>query len=383
MERITVNHLTPWDGRRYIQTLLVAALCTALFGCGGLPVLPPSASQTERLSYLSVNVERVLARQQDAEAPGVAVIVVKDGKVVLSLAKGMADISKRAAIDVQTVFDVASVSKSITAIAVMQLVEQGKLSLDDSILKWLPELPASWHGITVHHLLSQQSGIPDITRVNPQAFRAFDGMSNAEIIKQFANDTPLKFPPGSQAEYTNINYTILAEVVGRASGKGYGRYLHEQVFAPAGMSSTFLHGEALPPNTKVALNFARTSKTYGIDLATLGATGIFSSATDMTALLESLLAGKLVSHASLRTMTQPQSVRSIINSRYGYGFFVQEGKAPMTLFAHTGELDSYRSFLRVNVDKRVHYIVLSNGGKAGYAVVSNIVAVIQATYEND
>ena len=370
--------------KQYCVALLVAVLGAALPGCASTPpALPAAATPAERQIFLATGVARVLARQQDAQAPGVAVIVVKDGKVVLSLAKGMADLGKHAAIEPQTVFDVASLSKSITAIAIMQLVERGKVSLNDSILAWLPELPAAWRDVTIHHLLSHQSGIADITRVSLNAFNAFDGMSNAALIKRYAGAGPLKFPPGSQAEYANINYIFLAEVIGRASGQGYGPYLHEHVFAPANMGSTFLHGEVVPASAKVALNFARTSRSYGIDLATVGATGIFSSVTDMAALLDSLLAGKLVSLATLRTMTQPQSVSTVMQSRYGYGFFIPADKAPMTVFAHTGEVDGYRSFLRVNVSNGVHYVVLSNGGEADSAVMNNIVATIQDAYDRD
>lgn len=378
-----MNQTVHTVGRRYSLALLIAVLGAFLPGCSSIPVLPPAAAQAERQSFLAVGVERVLARQQDLRAPGVAVVVVKDGRVVLSLGKGMADIGQQVPIDAQTVFDLASASKSITAIAAMQLVERGKLSLDDSILKWLPELPASWHGVTVHQLLSQQSGIADITRMDLKTVNTFDGMSNADFIKQFAGTTALKFAPGSQAEYTNTNYILLAEIIGRASGQGYGPYLHEHVFAPAGMRSTFLHGETTPAAARVALNFGNTSRTYGIDIATLGATGVFSSVTDMAALIGSLLAGKLVSLTSLRTMTQPQSGNPVVQSPYGYGFFVPAGKAPMTVFAHTGTLDGYQSFLRVNVDKGVHYVVLSNGGEAGYAVVNNIVAIIQEAYDRD
>lgn len=365
--------------------VLAIVLSAGLPGCASVhgPQVPAAATQAKRQAFLATAVASVLARQQAEDAPGVAAIVVKDGKVVLSIAKGMADIARQTAIDQETVFDIASVSKSITAIAAMRLVEQGRLSLDDSILKWLPGLPAAWRGVTVHHLLSHQSGIADITRVSLKQFSAFNGMDNAALMTRYAGAPALSFTPGSRAEYTNTNYIFLAEVIGRASGQGYGPYLRQHVFAPAGMGSTFLHGETAPASAKVALNYARTSRSYGIDLATLGATGIFSSASDMAALLDSLLAGKLVSPATLRTMTQQQSIGPVVQSRYGYGFFVPAGSAPMTVFAHTGELDGYRSFLRVNVSKGVHYVVLSNGGEAGYAVVNNIVAAIQQAFERD
>ena len=368
--------------------VLAAALGAGLPACTsmpapGFPALPATASAGERAAFLAAAVDGVLARQQDPRAPGVSVVVVKDGKVVLRRAKGMADLGKQIAIDAHTVFEVGSLSKALTAIAAMQLVERGKLSLHDSILTWLPELPAGWQGVTVHHLLSQQSGIADITHVAAKQFAAFDGMSNAGLIERYKTADGLKFAPGSQAEYANTNYILLAEVIGRASGQGYGAYLHEHVFAPAGMQSSFLHGEAAPASVKVALNFARSAHTYGIDVATLGATGVISSATDMAGLLEALLAGRLVSIASLRTMTQAQSSGAVLNARYGYGFFVVPGMAPLTMFAHTGELDGYRAYLRVNVSKGVYYVVLTNGGNAGDAVVHNIVAAVQQAYERD
>jgi D-alanyl-D-alanine carboxypeptidase len=369
----------------FSKFLSVLLLSYGLAGCS-LPTLPRTASASEREVFVHEWVDRTLARQQAANAPGVALLIVKDGKIVVTRSKGMADATHP--IDENTVFDLASVSKPMTAIAIMQLCERQLLALDDSVLKWLPELPADWKDVTIHYLLSHQSGVPDPIQVKLTQYRGLNGVTNIELIRRW-HDVPLEFHPGSKTEYSNGNYVLLAEIISRVSGQSYSTYLKQYIFEPAGMRQTFVVGDKIGDSGHLALAYARTTKIYGIDLELQGATGIYSSVYDVCRLIDSLLAGRLISHDSLLAMTRPEVDHPLWaddpdhQAFYGYGFFVQPGNPPLSMFAHTGDMDGYRSYLRVNVAKGVYYIILGNAGKKSWPVIKNLAAVVQMAYERD
>lgn len=363
-------------GRRF--RTLIFSLSTVLSGCASTPSLPETATLAERQAFMVGWTDKVLAEQQDNASAGVAIIVVKDGRVVLSRAKGMADRLRRLPITEHTVFEIASLTKPITAIAVMQLTECGKLRLSDTIGRWLPQLPGNWHEITVRELLTHQSGLPDATSGKIGSVQLIDGMRNPEFLAR--NGGALVFAPGTNAKYNNVNYIVLAEIIERASGQTYGAYLHEHIFAPAGMRDTVLRSEGVPDN--LALNYGVTTKIFGVDWATEGAAGIYSSVADLALLVEHLLGGKLVGLDTLRAMTERQSAYAVEDGFYGYGFFVRPHDAPMRFFTHTGDMDGYRGLLRVNVSKSVYYIALSNS-RHSWKVANNLLAVVQLAYDHD
>lgn len=380
---MATNDCAVKKGRWAASMLIGAALAAGLSACGGGTSAPPAnATAPEKEQYLNSTVDAVLARAQPATAAGLSILVVKDGKQVYQRSKGLARVEGRVALNAQSVFELASLSKPITAIAIMQLREKGLLSLDDSVLKWLPQLPPSWSGVTIHHLLSQQSGIPDYMTGMPTSMAStLDGFDSASLMRLFAANGGLKFAPGASAEYTNSNFVLLAEIVVRASGMGFGAYLQAHVFKPVGMQSTYLFDDAVRPPVSVALNFGTGSKTFGFTLATYGPTGIFSSVADLKLMVDALLAGELVTLDSLALMTTPQSPFPVVSSTYGYGFFVRPGSKPLSLFAHSGNLDGYRNILRINKERGVYYIILSNGGDATEKVTSEVLGILQALYE--
>ena len=362
---------------------ILAAGLSACGGGGGAGAAPAgNASAAEKEQYLNVQLDGLLARSQAATSAGLSILVVKDGKHVYQRSKGLARLDGQVPLSERTVFELASLSKPITAIAIMQLRETGVLALQDSVLKWLPELPPSWGGVTIHHLLSQQSGVPDYMTGIPVGMAAMlDGFDSASLFRMFAANSSLQFAPGSRAEYTNSNYVLLGEIVARASGMAYGPYLKAHVFQPAGMQSTYVFDDADRPPVSLALNFGTSSKTYGFTLATHGPTGIFSSTADMGLLVDALLAGKLVSTDSLALMTRPQSAYRVFDAAYGYGFFVLPGSQSLSMFAHSGDLDGYRNRLRINQERGVYYVILSNGGDATEKLTDDILGIVQPLYE--
>lgn len=330
--------------------------------------------------YLGSRIDEVLARSQPAGSAGISLLVVKDGQTAYRRSMGLARTEGAIAIGEGSVFELASLSKTFTAIAVMQLVERAQLRLDDPVTLWLPALPASWRGMTIHHLLSHQSGIADyINGIPISAAATLDGIDNGAVLRQAAGST-LKFLPGNDADYSNTNYVLLAQIVAAASGQRFADYVRKNIFEPASLTSTFSHTETIGPQTTLALNYASTDKVFGARLDTEGPTGIRSTTADLRLLIEALLTGKLVSPASLAQMTRPQSPYAVLGTGYGYGFQVSPGAQPLTVFEHSGTLDGYRNQMHIDKTRGFYYILLSNGGDASAKILREVEGIILPLY---
>lgn len=367
-------------GQRLVGLWMVVL---ALSGCASLWRAQPSVPASERQVQLENRIDGVLRELQKASQPGLSIAVIKEGQVVYSRSKGLADSNRGEAITGDTAFELASVAKPITALAVMRLVEREQVSLQDSILKWLPELPETWRSITVHHLLSNQSGIPDYMMNVPRSQAGLlDGLDNATVLHRLATQSRLDFPAGLRTAYSSSNFVVLAEIVERASGRRFAQYLHEQIFEPLGMHSSFVFGAEPAAGVAVALNHALYTTTDGITLATVGPTGIFSSTADMVRLVDGLLDGKLVALDTLRVMTTVQSPQPLKpgGAWYGYGWLLPPEGRPMTLFAHNGQKDSFRSILRIDYERNMYFLVLSNGGDASQQVIDAVNRAVIETY---
>ncbi|MBC7703869.1 MAG: beta-lactamase family protein [Rhodoferax sp.] len=333
---------------------------------------------------MTSRIDEILQSQQDPQAPGISILLRKNGVLIYDNGKGVADAAQGAQITSATVFQLASVTKPITAIAVMQLVEAGRLSLDDSVLRWLSGLPASWSAITVRHLLAHRSGVPDyVVNVPVAQIPLLDGLTNEGLLQRFSLDARLDFSPGSAAAYSGSNYVLLAEIIARATGQRYADYLRERIFEPLGMRSTFVSGAAVPANISLALNRATQTTTWGIHLLTMGDMGIFSSVTDLDLLLRAFRAGQLVSAASVQAMTVAQSGEAINKGGefYGFGWVVPGNISQPTVFAHSGQMDGFRSLVRINQQQDMELVMLSNGGEATLQVMNAVRGAVQQIYE--
>ena len=180
----------------------------------------------------------VAAAGVNADTPGGAVMVIQAGRILHWAAYGLADIERRVPNTPHTIFRLASITKSFTALAIMMLAEEGKLAYDDPVARHLPELARLGDAVTIRRLLHHTSGLPDpalhvlLAAQNPMP-------SNADQLALLAETGELLFPPGDRFRYGNMAYEILASVVERLSGQSYDAFLQQRVFGPLGMTSTF------------------------------------------------------------------------------------------------------------------------------------------------
>ena len=375
------NAVPQW---RMVCAVLSALACGVWSSPSIATDITPNASKTERIAVFSENVDKILRQLHTKQGPGLAVWVELEGEVIYKNWGGLAHREQRIPIDGDTAFELASAAKPMTAAAVMQLADNGVLSLEDSVLKWLPELPAEWADITVGHLLAQRAGVPDYMRqINASSLMELDGLTNDKLLQRWRRDPRLNFQPGTQVQYSNSNYVLLAEIVAKACGASFGECLRQRMFEPLGMVRSRVESDEQGQGETLALNYAATKRTKGIQLRTEGPTGIYSSLSDMALWLRAYQDGQIVSAANQARMTRPASSISAFENgdSYGLGWVLSSDKPAHGAYAHAGQKDGYRTLVRVNPYYRVNYILLSNGGDLVQPVTNEVHYWIKELFE--
>lgn len=284
-------------------------------------------------------VEFVRAAEREFGFSG-AVLAGRDGKVIAAVAVGKVGDGSDKPLTVSSLFELASCTKSFTAIAVMKLVEDGKLQLDDSIAKHLPGVPESCRAITVRHLLQHTSGIPGTNSRGT-------GTDLAAVLPMFLEGGP-RTPPGEKHEYWNQGYALLSEVIARASGKSYMRYLRDKIFKPAGMKHTCFTGNRPPRGVLVATGKSQSGRDrsalehpygeYGFQYRGMG--GIVTNIIDLWKWDRALADGKLLKTESIAEMTRPG------DQGYALGWRVAKLEDGSTVHEHTGSVRGFLASLR-------------------------------------
>src|SRR6266550_1403019 len=206
------------------------AVAIALLVTFGAPV-PGKADKID--DYVTAKIKRL-------HVPGASLAIVRDGHITKAQGYGFANLELRSPATKETVYEIGSTSKQFTATAIMMLVEEGKVRLDDTITKFFPEAPQAWRSITIRHLLTHTSGIPDYTD------GTFDYRKDytEDQLARFAYGLTPEFPAGSRWNYSNTGYLLLGVVVRKVSGRFYGDVLADRVFKPLGMTTTRIISEA-------------------------------------------------------------------------------------------------------------------------------------------
>jgi D-alanyl-D-alanine carboxypeptidase len=261
--------------------------------------------------------------------PGLALVVSKDGKVVKTGAYGRANLETESPVTRESVFELASLTKQFTAAAVMLLVRDGKVRLDDPLSAYVANTPESWKTITVRHLLTHTAGFPDQFPEEREGTYLMDD-STANMFATVAG-TPLLFPPGTRAQYSDPGYFLLGMVIERASGKPYGTFLAERFFKPLGMTSSHVIDQWAIVKNRVAGYTMREGKLlngrrdWQVELPSHY--GVMSTIDDMARWEAALAAGTLLDRASLDQMWKPARLADgrqalVFGSAYGFGWML-------------------------------------------------------------
>jgi CubicO group peptidase (beta-lactamase class C family) len=301
-------------------------------------------------------VEDYLKRKQ---IPGCAVMVRHDGKVVLAAGYGIANLEHGVRVTPQTVFQSGSLGKQFTAMAVMLLVEEKKLGLDDPVAKYL-KVPDTWSGITVRHLLTQTSGLGDY----PENFSLQQDHSE-EDLRQMITTQPLVFAPGEKWSYSNLGYVSLGILIHEVSGEFYGDFLQRCVFGPLAMKNTRIISEAdIIPNRAAGYRLKdgvlKNQDWVAPSVNTTADGSLYLTAEDMAKWAEALETEKLLSHASFEQMWTPVRLNSGSTAPYGFGWGVTKTKSGHRLLEHGGAWQGFASYIARYPDDHLTVAVFCN-----------------------
>lgn len=330
-----------------------------------LSVGPLAVAQTDSQQATAIN-GLVTSYVSDHHVPGMSVSVIDRGRVILAQGYGLADVENSVPATADTVYRIASISKSITATAAMKLVEAGKLDLDVPIQKYCPDFPQKPWPITTRELLSHQSGIRDY-RNEEESINTRHYTSIREALTQFAGD-PLEFEPGTKMQYTSYGYIVLGCVIEGASGTSYDRYMHQAIFEPAQMPATRLDDVfAIIPHRARGYKISASGELQNsvfVDVSNKPpGSGINSSAKDMGNFIAALYAAKLVPKAVLDQMLTPATTRDKKPTIYGRGFF---RGGPIGTYrglqeaGHGGDQQGVSSVLYLLPERQFGVVILSN-----------------------
>ena len=333
-------------GRRWLALWL---LVVSLIGGG-------SAARADALD------EYVQAQMVRQHVPGLALAVVQNGRVVAEKGYGLADVERGVPVTPETVFEIGSITKQFTATAILMLVEQGKVRLDDRITRALPGLPDAWHAVTVRQLLSHTSGIPDFEAIlGYGAYR--NVMTSAQIIA-LAAGRGLEFTPGTRWNYSNTGYYLLTMLLEKASGETYAQFVQSHILTPLGMTHTRSSepSDIIPHRAAgYAYENGRLENRDPMQPSASGGAGMLVSTVGDLVKWDGALANQtLLKKSNYAQMWADVPLADGTPSGYGFGWFV----APMhghRSQEHSGGTAGFTSDIRRLPDAGVTVIVLTNG----------------------
>lgn len=292
-----------------------------------------------------------------------AVLVAKDGAILFDRGYGSANLEWKIPNDGDTRFRLGSLTKQFTAAAILLLQERGKLDLDTPIKAWIPTAPAAWDRITIRHLLTHTSGIPNFTSFDDYEKQKTLPTTLDAVIARF-RDKPLDFQPGEQWSYSNSGYLVLTAIVEKASGKSYAAFLTNNIFKPLGMADTGYDSHAaIIPHRAAGYAPGATGPVNAdyIDMTIpQGAGALYSTTHDLLKWETGLYGGKLLKPASLAAFATP------FKNNYAFGVGVVRNDAG-TLISHSGGIEGFNTWLGYDPDRHLAVAVLANlnGGAPG------------------
>lgn len=333
------------------------AVAEALLKAGADPNLPMPAP--EKL------VDLIFHRAIRKDGPGAAVAVIRNGTVVYQNGYGLAHLEYDVPITPATVFHVASVSKQFTAFAIVLLAQEGKLSLDDDIRKYLPEMPDFGKTITLRHLLYHTSGLRDQWELLAMAgWRLDDVITKEHILKMIRHEKELNFDPGAEHLYCNTGYTLLAEIVARVSGQSFRDYTQTHIFQPLHMPHTLFHDDHEQIVKNRAYSYAPQGdgfKASVLSYANAGATSLFTTVEDLAQWIENFEDARVGGRAAIRQMLKPGVLNNGKKLDYACGLALGKYRGLRTI-GHGGADAGFRSDIVWFPDQRFGVAVLSNLG---------------------
>jgi CubicO group peptidase (beta-lactamase class C family) len=339
---------------------------TLLFALAASAQSPPSADRIDNYIHSEMQRQRI---------PGLSLLVARDGKIVRAQGYGLANVELQVPVKPETVFQSGSVGKQFTSTAVMMLVEEGKIKLDDSITKYLKGAPATWEQVTIRELLSHTAGFTDY----PKNFDFHKDYTEAQLLK-IVEGMPLDFTPGTKWSYSNLGYLTLGILIHQVTGEFYGDFLQQRIFQPLDMITTRIISEAdIVPNRAAGYRLVKgelkNQEWVSPTLNTTADGALYFSILDLAKWDAALYTEKLLKRSSLEQMwTVTKLTNGQPNSgHYGFGWsiLIKDGHRVLD---HGGAWQGFESHISRYVDDKLTVVVLANLEQADPGVIADHVA---------
>jgi CubicO group peptidase (beta-lactamase class C family) len=319
--------------------------------------------------------EYVRAEMQKQHIPGLSLLVSRDGNPIRAQGFGLANVELQVPVKPETVFQSGSVGKQFTATAVMMLVEESKIGLEDPLTKFFPDAPAAWKQVTVRELLSHTAGFTDY----PKDFNFRKDYTEDEVLK-IVEGIPLAYPAGTKWSYSNLGYATLGILIHKVTGKFYGDFLQERIFKPLDMSTTRIISEAdIIPNRAAGYRLVKgelKNQEWVAPMINTTADGsLYFSINDLAKWDAALYTEKLLKRSSLDQMWTVAKLKNgqPNQDHYGFGWSI-ETKNGHKVIGHGGSWQGFKTHISRYVDDKLTVVVLINQADAEPGPITDRVA---------
>jgi len=355
-------------------------LCAVLIPVFALSYVIPPIARAQGASTVSQDVSKAVSKyvrseMQRQHSPGVALLVSRAGKIVQAEGFGLSNVELQVPAKPETIFQSGSVGKQFTATAVMMLVEEGKVGLDDPLTKYFPDAPATWKDVTVGELLSHTAGFGDY----PKKFNFRKDWTEDELLK-LVEGIPLAYPPGTKWDYSNLGYLTLGILIHRVTGEFYGDFLQQRIFHPLDMQTTRIISEAdIIPNRAAGYRLVKgelKNQEWVAPMVNTTADGsLYFSIMDLAKWDAALYTEKLLKRSSLDQMWTPAKLKNGQPNKdgYGLGWFISDRHGHHVV-SHDGAWQGFKSAIARYVNDQLTVVVLANLEQAKPGAIAEHVA---------
>jgi CubicO group peptidase (beta-lactamase class C family) len=357
--------------RAALRSLVLCVLCSF----GAAPLRAQASSLPDSTARA---IDRVFNAWSNNDGPGCAVGVSRDGSPIVERGYGMANLETNTPITPASIFHVASVSKQFTAMAIMLLVHDGKLSVDDNIRKYIPEIPDYGTPITIRHLLTHTSGLRDQWSLISLERGRFDEdrITEADVMDVVTRQKALNFTPGAEYLYSNTGFTLLGVIVKRVSGQSLREFADTRIFKPLGMAHSHFHDDytMLVPGRTSA--YVRRGGAWHVSIPnydTYGATNLFTTVGDLLKWEANLDEPRVGDPSIIAQMQRPTPLTTGDTSYYGFGLTLATYRG-LDVVEHNGADAGYRTYTGRFPGHGVAITVLCNAGSANTTMLARGVA---------
>jgi CubicO group peptidase (beta-lactamase class C family) len=334
---------------------------------------------------VSAKLDEIFRKMDSTVTPGCALSVMKDGKIVYERGYGMADLDHNVPITPMTVFHVASMSKQFTAASIVMLAQEGKLSLDDPVRKYIPELPDFGVPVTIRELIHHTSGLRDQWDLLGLAGWRYslDLITDDDVLSVVTRQKELNFPPNTRHLYSNTGYTLLAQVVKRVSGQSHREFTTARIFEPLHMTSTHFRDDHAEIVKNMAYGYEPAKDTFRISITnfdTVGATSLLTTVEDLAKWDENFYEPRVGGKAMIDQMLERGKLNSGEQLDYAFGLVIGTYRGLKTV-DHGGADAGYRSDMIRFPDQHFSVACLCNNAPANPSDLARKVADVYLAKE--